>query len=319
MSSVKSNQNSLGRWVPLAVVACLVLIWISQTFSKIEPEGWHPPDSAQIPLTPHGDTIRYGLELIRNTANYLGPKGVVQTMSNGMNCQNCHLEAGTKFLGNNFSAVSATYPKFRARSGTIETIEKRINDCLERSLNGKPLESDRYEMLAMKAYILWVGSNVSKGQTPKGAGLMPIPFLDRAANPERGRALYAVKCVACHGSQGAGVIKPDSSGYAFPPVWGANSFNVSAGLYRITRMAGYIKANMPQAATRETQLSDDEAWDIAAFIISQPRPDKKFAADWPDIKQKPIDHPFGPYADNFSESQHKFGPFKPIQEKSLSN
>jgi thiosulfate dehydrogenase len=34
--------------------------------------------------------------------------------------------------------------------------------------------------------------------------------------------------------------------------------------------------------------------------------------DWPDISKKPIDHPFGPYADGFSEKQHKLGPFKPI-------
>jgi thiosulfate dehydrogenase len=34
--------------------------------------------------------------------------------------------------------------------------------------------------------------------------------------------------------------------------------------------------------------------------------------DWPDISKKPIDHPFGPYADGFSEKQHKLGPFKLI-------
>ncbi|TRZ75539.1 MAG: cytochrome C, partial [Chitinophagaceae bacterium] len=27
---------------------------------------------------------------------------------------------------------------------------------------------------------------------------------------------------------------------------------------------------------------------------------------------KPVDYPFGPYADTFSEQQHKFGPFEPI-------
>lgn len=32
------------------------------------------------------------------------------------------------------------------------------------------------------------------------------------------------------------------------------------------------------------------------------------------ISKKPIDHPFGPYADSFSEQQHKLGPFGPIKE-----
>jgi thiosulfate dehydrogenase len=35
--------------------------------------------------------------------------------------------------------------------------------------------------------------------------------------------------------------------------------------------------------------------------------------DWPNISKKPIDHPFGPYADVFSEKQHKYGPYKPIK------
>ena len=59
-------------------------------------------------------------------------------------------------------------------------------------------------------------------------------------------------------------------------------------------------------------LTDEEAWDIAAYISSMPRPEKKFSQDWPDISKKPVDHPFGPYADHFSEFQHKYGPFNAI-------
>ena len=62
------------------------------------------------------------------------------------------------------------------------------------------------------------------------------------------------------------------------------------------------------------QLSDEEAWDVAAFINSQPRPVKKFAQDWPDVAEKSFDFPFGPYTDGFSEQQHKYGPFEPIQK-----
>jgi thiosulfate dehydrogenase len=36
--------------------------------------------------------------------------------------------------------------------------------------------------------------------------------------------------------------------------------------------------------------------------------------DWPDLSTKPIDYPFGPFLDTFSEQQHKLGPFKPIEE-----
>jgi thiosulfate dehydrogenase len=65
---------------------------------------------------------------------------------------------------------------------------------------------------------------------------------------------------------------------------------------------------------KNPQLSDEEAWDVAAFVNSQPRPTKDLSGDWPDISKKPLDHPFGPYTDGFSESQHKYGPFGEISE-----
>jgi thiosulfate dehydrogenase len=59
-------------------------------------------------------------------------------------------------------------------------------------------------------------------------------------------------------------------------------------------------------------LSDAEAWDVAAYINTLPRPAKVFPGDWPDNTKKPFDHPFGPYADSFPEARHKFGPFQAI-------
>ena len=86
-----------------------------------------------------------------------------------------------------------------------------------------------------------------------------------------------------------------------------------AGLFRLSRFAGYVKANMPQGASWERpQLTDEEAWDVAAYVNAQPRPTKDLSTDWPDIAKKPVDHPFGPYKDPYSEQQHKFGPFGPI-------
>ncbi|MCS6980900.1 MAG: c-type cytochrome [Flavobacteriales bacterium] len=272
---------------------------------------WVAPD----PATITDEEIKYGRELIVQTAKYLGPKGSVAQITNGMNCQNCHLEAGTKIFGNNYSAVASTYPKFRARSGTVESIEKRVNDCFERSLNGKPLAVDSREMKAIVAYIKWLGQNVSKGETPKGAGLVEVPFLDRPADPEKGRLVYEAKCKICHGPDGAGVKAADGVTYQYPPLWGPNSYNTGAGLYRLSRFAGYVKANMPLGATHDNpQLTDEEAWDVAAFVNSQPRPVMDISKDWPDISKKPIDHPFGPFLDSFPESQHKYGPFGPIKE-----
>ncbi|MBP6679688.1 MAG: cytochrome C, partial [Saprospiraceae bacterium] len=131
---------------------------------------WSAPDPSEIQDMQLKARIAYGKELVAHTAKYLGPEGMVMKISNGMNCQNCHLEAGTKTFGNNYSAVASTYPKFRARSGTSEDLNKRINDCFERSLNGKALDTASNEMQAIKAYITFVGSNVAKGDKPNGAG-----------------------------------------------------------------------------------------------------------------------------------------------------
>lgn len=284
--------------------------------SLADPAGmWLAPDWTSVEAEANADDIRYGRELVANTAAFLGPAGKVKAMSNGMNCQNCHLNAGTAPLGNNYGSVLANYPKLRARSGTEEDIPKRINDCFERSLNGQPLERDSREMKAMVAYISWLGKDVPKGLMAKGSGIYEVPLLDRAADPAKGKLVYERQCASCHQSDGQGVGKPDGTGYLYPPLWGAHSYNSGAGLFRLSRFAGYVKANMPLGASFESPiLSDEEAWDVAAYVNSLERPQKELSKDWPDISKKPMDHPFGPYSDGFSEEQHRFGPFGPIQE-----
>lgn len=275
---------------------------------------WIGPGPEQIDMdTDSGKLIAYGRELIANTARYLGPSGSVLQISNGMNCQNCHLEGGTKPWGNNYGGVYSGYPRFRNRSGTVENIYRRINDCIERSLNGQVMDTLSREVQAMYAYFKWLGRGVEKGVKPPGAGIEQLPFLDRPADTLRGRAIYVEKCQLCHGANGAGQLNPDGITYLYPPLWGPKSYTTAAGLYRLSRFAGYAYNNMPFGATwRARQLTAEEAWDVAAFVNSRPRPVRTFEADWPDISKKPYDHPFGPYTDGFSEEQHKYGPWGPI-------
>jgi thiosulfate dehydrogenase len=276
---------------------------------------WVAPDSSSIKDEKNADEISYGKELIANTAFYFGPKGKIQHSSNGMNCQNCHLKAGTVPFGNNYSAVASTYPKFRERSGSIEQIHKRVNDCFERSLNGQALDTNLKEMKSIIAYLKWLGKDVPKGEKPKGAGITELAFMDRAADPEKGKLVYTEKCQTCHTANGEGKLNADGITYQYPPLWGMHSYNNGAGLFRLSRFAGYVKSNMPQNTTHDApQLTDEEAWDVAAFVNSQPRPEKDLGKDWPKIAGKPIDHPFGPYADKFTEQQHKYGPFGPIAD-----
>jgi thiosulfate dehydrogenase len=120
--------------------------------------------------------------------------------------------------------------------------------------------------------------------------------------------------VVCHGKNGEGLFAASGLEYTYPPLWGPHSYNNGAGLYRLSGFAGFVKNNMPYllASHAAPMLSNEQAWDVAAFVNSQPRPTYDQRDDWKDVTLKPFDCPFGPYADSFSQQQHKYGPFKPI-------
>ena len=287
----------------------------AERLSKMEEldSYWKVPEIYLIKDSAYKQQVIYGQELIMHTSRYLGPNGSVANLSNGMNCQNCHLDGGTKIWGNNYAGVASTYPKVRARSGQMEGIEKRVNDCFERSLNGRALKDDSKEMTSIVAYIKFLGKHVAKDSVPQGTGIYDLPFLSRAADPSKGSTVYSTQCASCHGASGEGMMAQNQMEYTYPPLWGPNSYNSGAGLFRLSRLAGYVKYNMPYGASYlNPQISDEDAWDVAAYINSQPRPSKDISKDWPKIAKKPIDHPFGPFSDGFTEIQHKFGPFGPI-------
>ncbi|MGN6617821.1 MAG: c-type cytochrome [Ilyomonas sp.] len=277
---------------------------------------WRGANKYQIPsYNDSGKLILYGYELIANTSYYLGPSGTVAQITNGMNCQNCHLDGGTVPFGNNFGKVYATYPKYRSRNNGVQSIYVRINDCLERSLNGKTLDSSTREMKAIYAYFKWLGEDVPKGTTPAGTSIPKLKYLDRPADANAGEKVYIANCQTCHGQNGQGQLNAEKTGYTYPPLWGEHSYNDGAGLYRIGSFAAFVKNNMPFGTDYQNpKLTDEEAWDIAAFVNSKPRPHKDQSMDWHDVTKKPIDYPYGPYVDTFSEKQHKYGPFQPIAD-----
>lgn len=274
-------------------------------------EYWQAPSLSEIPANDDGDLIRYGRELIMHTSVYLGPKGSVKPISNGMNCRNCHLEGGTKTFGINYAAVATGYPKWRERSGTMVDVPERVNECIERSLNGTRLNEDDEELKAMVAYLKWVGKDVPKGTLPKGTGVKKIANLDRPADPQLGKMVFDKHCIECHGANSEGQMEPNGKEWLYPPLFGEHTYNMGAGLYRLSKFASFVKYNMPFGTTFDAPvLTDEEAWDVAAYVNSMPHPTKDLSNDWPDISKKPIDHPFGPFADEWSEERHKYGPYE---------
>jgi thiosulfate dehydrogenase len=129
--------------------------------------------------------------------------------------------------------------------------------------------------------------------------------------------VFSQICAACHGADGLGQRAQTGAGYQFPPLWGPDSYNNGAGMSRILTVAAYAMHNMPiGTAFNAPVLTDEQAYDVAAYIISQRRPEKaNLEKDFPIRLQKPIDTPYGPYVDGLSLEQHKYGPFGPIRAK----
>jgi thiosulfate dehydrogenase len=237
---------------------------------------------------------------------------------NNLACSNCHLEAGAKKFGIALFGAFGEFPGYSARAGAEITIEDRLNSCMLRSMNGRALPVRSPQMQALVAYVKFLSTGAPPGRVLPGLGVGKMPELDRAADPVRGQALYASTCAACHNTDGSGIRRSLPStdlGYMVPPLWGSDSFNDGAGMARLITAANFIHFNMPHGADYlNPQLSPEQAWDIAAYMVSQPRPRKAgLDKDFPDLLEKPVDVPYGPYGDGFSEQQHKYGPFAPIR------
>jgi thiosulfate dehydrogenase len=309
-----------------AVAVCLVVAALggpgaAQQTTPPNPPIWMVPEIGALPDDANGRLVRRGRDLITATYAYVGPlvaDPAKRYAGNSLACSDCHLNAGTKMFGLPIFGLFGLYPRYSARAGAEVTIEDRVNQCMTRSMNGQGLPGDSPEMTAIIAYIRFLSSGVAPGRTLPGLGSGHLPELDRAADPERGRQVYARGCGDCHGAQGAGfrhLYPAGNPGYAIPPLWGADSFNNGAGMNRLITAAGFVHSNMPRGIDYlAPRLSVEEAWDVAAYIVSQPRPQKPgLDKDFPDLLEKPVDTPYGPYADGFSERQHKYGPFAPIR------
>lgn len=283
-------------------------------------------DVARLPDDPYGRLVRYGKELTDRTFAYIGPEVKNEKMrfsGNNLACASCHQASATKKFAIPWVGAHATFPQYRAREDEVSTLQERVNGCMERSMAGKALPLDSREMKAFITYMHFLSRDVPVGGKVEGQGLPPFKAPDRRANTVAGSMVYQEKCASCHGAEGAGVragAPGSATGYSFPPLWGKDSFNNGAGMSRLLFASSFIKTNMPLGTQHgQPQLSDEQAYDVAAFVLSKPRPVKAHTErDFPARWNKPVDAPFPPYVDGAPADQHQFGPFGPLQENMKS-
>jgi thiosulfate dehydrogenase len=218
------------------------------------------------------EVVMKGFNIMRNT-----PKEMPQYCGNTLKCTNCHICAGNtlgqKNGGISLVGVTNKYPRYFERSKKTITLTERIQNCFERSMNGKAPPPDDEGMQAIQYYLKWI-STVVKGD--KDAPWLGLKLIESTHEPDltQGALIYAQECASCHLPSGEGTEEA-------PPLWGPKSFNDGAGLSNLKPMASFVYFNMPYG---NASLKEEEALDVAAFVLSHPRP--KFKVKNAPVKQK---------------------------------
>lgn len=308
----------MKNWtVPLAVTGVLGMVALAGTMFVVQYRASNTLEEIQPEAT-----AEYGKRLIAQTVSLLGPDQPDPEMrytGSRMNCGSCHLQAGTMPGTLSLTDTYQKYPRFSGRDGGERDLKHRIDGCMERSMNGRVLPRDGVEMNAMIAYLKQLSEEYAAMHPLAKAISEPPPFRtpDRAASIAAGGEVYKEQCALCHGRDGLGLRASATDprrGFVFPPLWGDDSYNEGAGMARLLTAARFIKAKMPYG---KPTLTDDEAYDVAAYVNAQPRPmmdPARLAEDYPNRADKPVDSPYAPWGDPFPAEQHRLGPFKPIEE-----
>ena len=302
-----------------AALALVLLGAASQTLGQTG-EAWPTPSADSLAPGAFKDTVLYGRKLFSETYSVIGPEVADTAMrysGNNLSCQSCHLRGGTQKFAIPMIGVYGVFPVYIGREDEVRTLEERIEGCMERSMNGRVIPIGGKEMKSLVAYIQFLSTGVPVGKSLEGRASPNLPLMARAADPKRGAGVYEKNCAMCHQPDGSGQRKGppgEAKGYLYPPLWGPDSFNDGAGMHRLIASASFIRANMPFGTQYDAPaLSVEDAFDVAAYINSQPRPKRaNLEADYPTRTRKPVDAPFAPFPDNFPLEQHRLGPFQPI-------
>ncbi len=295
------RPSAVRAWCTASILALAATAACATPAPEVA-SAWAPPTDAEIPADSMGAAIRRGQALMVDTRDSL--PGYV--LSN-LNCTSCHLDAGRMVGAAPLYGAFPRFPKYLGRAGAVIPLEDRINYCMTRSLAGYRLPTDSREMQDMVAYLAFLARDLPVGGTADGLG---IPAIAAADTPDsaRGHQVYTTICATCHGANGEGGGIPRA-----PALWGPKSYSIGASMSRVERAASFVRRNMPQTAPGT--LTDQQAWDVAAYVNAQPRPD---------MPGKALDWPFGGWPDGvqYSTAGHDVtnGPVllpRPDPERSL--
>jgi thiosulfate dehydrogenase len=241
---------------------------------------FQPPARNRVPKDRMGEAIRLGEAIFIGTFSH--PESA-RYVGNTQTCEGCHLDAGRLAGAAPMWAAWVAYPAFRTKNQRLNTIAERIQGCFTYSMNapastvGHAPEAESDTLVALQSYLYWLATGAPTGDSEMpGRGYPTLDPTPQGFDPDPGAGVYQTVCAVCHGNDGQGTWVRGE--LLFPPLWGAKSYNWGAGMHRIDTAAAYIRHNMPLGPA--TRLSDQDAWDVAAFINAQERPqDPRFNGD----------------------------------------
>jgi thiosulfate dehydrogenase len=222
-----------------------------------------PPSDSEIPNTEFGTQVRLGRDIFLDTKGHAGAY-----VGNALRCASCHLDAGRLANSAPMWAAYVVYPQYRAKNGHVNTFQERMQGCFRFSMNGKAPPQGDPVLVALESYAYFLARGAPTGLELPGQGYPRLPSPKLPMDYSRGQDVYQANCALCHGNDGRG--QSARGAVVFPALWGPNSYNWGAGMSDIKNAAGFVKANMP--LSEGDRLSIQQAWDVAAFIDSQPRP-----------------------------------------------
>src|SRR5438046_10209291 len=158
-----------------AFIAALLLVAFDQALAR-PPLVAGQATKQRVPFrVPSDAELRdsvYRASALRGRAILLAtPDSLPRNVGNSLRCASCHIDGGLRRDAMPWVGSYARFPQYRPRSGKVDLIEDRINDFLERSMNGRRLNPAGRDMRDIVSYFAFLSNGMPVGAEMEGQGI----------------------------------------------------------------------------------------------------------------------------------------------------
>ena len=190
-------------------------------------------------------------------------------VGNGLNCVNCHLDDGrrpTRPRCGRVRRISAV-PRVNQQ---VNTFTLMLEYCFRYSMNGTDAACRRARRHRASSAMRsgWPRAH-PLARSSRVAAIAPCRSPHKPLDVDAATGVFASHCPMCHGANGAGLKAGDT--WVFPAAMG-NAL-LQRGRRACTRSPSPRRSSRRRCPIEQGKtLTDQQAWDVAAYINSKPRP-----------------------------------------------